>query len=253
MKTWFEETVIPSQPGDVTFALVKPGMMEVVTTEIVQALLDELGLTLLLHAEVVLTTEDVKSLYWEHVGKEFYQDLHDYMLGKVNLLVIAGPNAVEIWRTIAMPRLRSQYKDPNTPYCQNVVHGSDSVNSAFRELLYFFGSWSKSKGSLYLPYTLVWNTGSYDCVGLDDKGLPFATGSGVSIREAVERLRRDAMKTFMVGAQCKRDYLEHLANIPPPHTYYVEFSSQDLRPIWNLLAELESPFTDNLPKDLSQI
>jgi nucleoside-diphosphate kinase len=88
--------------------------------------------------------------YAEHVGKPFYQPLVDFMLsGPVVAAVAEGHRAIEGFRalagatdpTVALPgTIRGDFgRDWGLKVQQNLVHGSDSIESAEREIALWFG------------------------------------------------------------------------------------------------------------------
>jgi len=87
--------------------------------------------------------------YAEHVGKPFYQPLVDFMSsGPVFALVAEGHRVIEGFRalagatdpTVALPgTIRGDLgRDWGLPVQQNLVHGSDSPESAAREISLWF-------------------------------------------------------------------------------------------------------------------
>ncbi len=88
--------------------------------------------------------------YAEHVGKPFYEPLVEFMLsGPIVALIAEGNRVIEGFRslagatdpTVAAPgTIRGDLaRDQGTKVVQNIVHGSDSVESAEREIALFFG------------------------------------------------------------------------------------------------------------------
>lgn len=83
--------------------------------------------------------------YAEHEGKAFFADLVEFITGGPLVAgVIEGPNAIAAWRTMmgatdpanaAPGTIRG---DLATEMQNNVVHGSDSPESAKREIGIFF-------------------------------------------------------------------------------------------------------------------
>jgi nucleoside-diphosphate kinase len=83
--------------------------------------------------------------YSEHTDKPFFADLIEFITsGPVLALAVKGPNAVDVVRTLMGPTdplqappgtIRGDYGIEIT---QNLIHGSDSVSSAKRELDLFF-------------------------------------------------------------------------------------------------------------------
>ncbi len=87
--------------------------------------------------------------YAEHAGKPFYQPLVDFMSsGPVVAVVVEGHRVIEGFRalagatdpTVALPgTIRGDYgRDWGLPVQQNLVHGSDSPESAEREIELWF-------------------------------------------------------------------------------------------------------------------
>lgn len=87
--------------------------------------------------------------YAEHEGKPFYEPLMEFMLsGPIVAMVVEGNRAIEGFRviagatdpTVADPgSIRGDLaRDQGTKVVQNLVHGSDSEDSAAREIAIFF-------------------------------------------------------------------------------------------------------------------
>ncbi len=87
--------------------------------------------------------------YAEHVGKPFYEPLVEFMMsGPIVAIVASGNRVIEGFRslagvtdpTLAAPgTIRGDLaRDQGTTVVQNIVHGSDSPESAAREIEIFF-------------------------------------------------------------------------------------------------------------------
>ena len=87
--------------------------------------------------------------YAEHIGKPFYEPLVEFMMsGPIVAIVASGNRVIEGFRslagvtdpTIAAPgTIRGDLaRDQGTKVVQNIVHGSDSPESAAREIQIFF-------------------------------------------------------------------------------------------------------------------
>jgi nucleoside-diphosphate kinase len=87
--------------------------------------------------------------YAEHVGKPFYEPLVEFMMsGPIVAIVASGNRVIEGFRslagvtdpTVAAPgTIRGDLaRDQGTKVMQNLVHGSDSSESATREIAIFF-------------------------------------------------------------------------------------------------------------------
>lgn len=100
----------------------------------------------MLHADRAL----LEKHYAEHAGKPFYEPLMEFMLsGPIVALIAEGNRVIEGFRslagttdptTAAPGTIRGDLaRDQGTKVVQNIVHGSDSVESAEREIALFFG------------------------------------------------------------------------------------------------------------------
>jgi nucleoside-diphosphate kinase len=89
--------------------------------------------------------------YAEHIGKPFYEPLVEFMMsGPIVAIVASGNRVIEGFRslagvtdpTVAAPgTIRGDLaRDQGTKVLQNLVHGSDSPESAAREIQIFFPS-----------------------------------------------------------------------------------------------------------------
>ena len=88
--------------------------------------------------------------YEEHKGKPFFEPLVEFMMsGPIVAMVAEGNRVIEGFRslagvtdpTVAAPgTIRGDLaRDQGTQVVQNIVHGSDSPESAAREIEIFFG------------------------------------------------------------------------------------------------------------------
>ena len=94
----------------------------------------------------VVTDEQAKANYAEHEGKPFYEGLIAYVTsGPVVKMVVSGEGAVSKVRSL-MGSTNPAEAAPGTirgdfglSMDENVIHGSDSTESAEREIGVFFG------------------------------------------------------------------------------------------------------------------
>ena len=124
-----------------TLVLVKPdGVRRNLVGEVI-ARIERKGYSItnlrMLHADRAL----LEKHYAEHVGKPFYEPLVEFMLsGPIVALIAEGNRVIEGFRslagvtdpTLAAPgTIRGDLaRDQGTKVVQNIVHGSDSVESA---------------------------------------------------------------------------------------------------------------------------
>jgi len=130
-----------------TLVLVKPdGVRRGLVGEVVTRL-ERKGLTLVALELRTLSRETAEEHYGEHRERPFFGELVDFITGgPLVALVVEGPRAVEAVRTLmgvtdpvksAPGSLRGDYA---LEIGQNLVHGSDSPESAEREIKIFFPS-----------------------------------------------------------------------------------------------------------------
>ena len=129
-----------------TYTMIKPdGVRNKHVGEIVNRF-ERAGLTIERMELCNLTQEQAEQNYAEHKGKPFYDGLIEYVLsGPVVKMCISGEGAVAKVRAL-MGATNPADAAPGTIrgdfgliMDENVIHGSDSVESAQREIGIFFG------------------------------------------------------------------------------------------------------------------
>ena len=129
-----------------TYTMIKPdGVRNGHIGEIVNRF-ERAGLTIEQMRLEMVTPEQAKANYAEHEGKPFYEGLISYITsGPVVKMVVSGEGAVAKVRTL-MGATNPADAAPGTirgdfglVMDENVIHGSDSVASAEREISIFFG------------------------------------------------------------------------------------------------------------------
>nr|XP_054754240.1 thioredoxin domain-containing protein 3 homolog isoform X10 [Lytechinus pictus] len=146
---------IPIVPGtgpppaiEKTLALIRPSALKDHKDEMIQKI-QEAGFEVCLQKMVQLTEEQAKEFYKEQEGTPHFEDLiREMTSGEVLALGLAKESAIQSWRNFIGPTtideakekapesLRAQYSVPDAQI--NVVHGSDSVETAEKELGFFF-------------------------------------------------------------------------------------------------------------------
>ena len=128
-----------------TLAIIKPdGVARGLVGEIIGRLERE-DLTISALKMIWMTKEQAKGFYRVHVGKPFYESLTDFMSsGPCVVMVLEGKGVIVAYRKLmgatnyreaAKGTIRREYA---TDIEKNVVHGSDSPQSAAFEIAYFF-------------------------------------------------------------------------------------------------------------------
>lgn len=128
-----------------TLVLVKPdGVRRGLVGEVISRL-ERRGLQLAAMDMRALDRDTASAHYAEHVDKPFYGSLVDFITSDPLVAMVAtGPNAVEAFRALAgatnpvnaaAGTIRGDYA---LDVQENIVHGSDSAESAEREIKLFF-------------------------------------------------------------------------------------------------------------------
>ncbi len=128
-----------------TYLMIKPdGVQRGLCGEILSRF-ERRGLKIVAMKMMVISKETAENHYGEHKDKPFFPSLITYITsGPVLSMVLEGENAVSICRTI-MGKTNSAEAAPGTirgDYAlvtgMNIIHGSDSIESAKREISIFF-------------------------------------------------------------------------------------------------------------------
>jgi len=130
---------------ELTLAIIKPNAVRKNAAGKIISMWESRGFEIRAIRKVRLSREQAEGFYAEHMGKEFFGRLIEFMTsGPVYLLVLEKEDAVQANRDLmgvtnpanaSEGSIRKLYGDNLT---QNAVHGSDSAASAAREVSYFF-------------------------------------------------------------------------------------------------------------------
>jgi nucleoside-diphosphate kinase len=131
---------------ETTLLIVKPdGVRRHLIGEVLRRV-EEAGLRIEDLRMETIPVERAEEHYGEHRGKPFYGELVDFITGgPVVLAKVEGDNAIALWRELMGPTDPADAPpgtirgDLATEITENLVHGSDSPESAARELKLFFG------------------------------------------------------------------------------------------------------------------
>jgi len=130
-----------------TYCMIKPDAVARGLVGRIVARFEEVGLEIERLELGLVTPEQAAANYAEHEGKPFYAGLVEYITsGPVVKMVLVGPDAVPVVRKL-MGATNPKDAAPGTirgdfglTLDANIVHGSDSPESAEREIAIFFGS-----------------------------------------------------------------------------------------------------------------
>ena len=129
-----------------TYSMIKPDGVENRHVGEIISRIERAGLTIEKMELTMVTPEQAAENYKEHEGKPFYDGLISYITsGPVVKMVIVGEGAVSVMRKLLGATNCAQAApgtirgDFGLTVDRNVIHGSDSVESAEREIGVFFG------------------------------------------------------------------------------------------------------------------
>jgi len=128
-----------------TLSIIKPDAVAKNVIGKIYSRFEEAGLKIVAAKMLHLSEEKAGGFYAEHKERPFYADLVGFMTsGPVVVQVLEGENAVALNREL-MGATNPKEAEPGTIRADfaesidaNAVHGSDSTESAQREVAYFF-------------------------------------------------------------------------------------------------------------------
>ena len=128
-----------------TLSIIKPDAVGKNVIGKIISRFEDNQLTMVAGKLIHLSDEMASGFYAEHEGKPFFEDLKKFMTsGPVFVQVLEGENAVQKNRDLmgstnpqeaAAGTIRADFANSIDA---NAVHGSDSTDSAAREISYFF-------------------------------------------------------------------------------------------------------------------
>ena len=134
--------------SDRTLVLLKPDAVERKLTGEIISRFEAKNLDIVAMEQRTLDADTLAKHYEEHVGKGFYGELVEFMSrGPVVAMVVEGPE--DTWQVVRAMMGTTNPRDaaPGTIrgdlgilFTENLVHGSDSLESATREIGIFFPS-----------------------------------------------------------------------------------------------------------------
>jgi len=128
-----------------TFSIVKPDAVAKNVIGEIYSRFEKAGLRIVAAKMLHLTQQQAEGFYAEHKERPFFQDLVAFMTsGPVMVQVLEGENAIAANRDL-MGATNPKEAAPGTIRADfassidaNAAHGSDSPESAQREIAYFF-------------------------------------------------------------------------------------------------------------------
>src|SRR5215211_8500112 len=137
--------VSPPVPAQRTFVMIKPDAVRRGLAGEIIGRLESKGLTIVAMELRQMTGELADQLYAEHIERPFYPPLRLFITsGPSVAMVVEGDEAITVVRTLngatdgrraRAGTIRGDFALSNR---ENLVHGSDSPDSAMREIAIFF-------------------------------------------------------------------------------------------------------------------
>lgn len=132
-----------------TLSIIKPDAVKKNVIGQIIARFEAAGLQIKEAQMVQLSRKQAESFYAEHRERGFFGELVDFMIsGPCMPLVLVGENAILKNRELMgatnptkadKGTIRGDFAMPCNDLSANAVHGSDSADSAAREIKFFFG------------------------------------------------------------------------------------------------------------------
>ena len=128
-----------------TLSIIKPNAVAANHLGAIYQRMETAGFKIVAAKMIQMTEEQAKGFYAEHEGKPFFDELISFICSGPSMVqVLQGEEAIRRYRELMgatnledanAGTLRADYADSLT---ENAVHGSDSIESAAREIAYFF-------------------------------------------------------------------------------------------------------------------
>jgi len=130
-----------------TLAIIKPDAVRAGAIGNILARIEKEGFRIAAMKMIYMTKAQAKGFYYVHKGKDFFEDLTDFMSsGPCITLILEADNAIDRWREVmgktdpaiaAEGTLRKLY---GANIQNNATHGSDATDTAAFETAYFFNA-----------------------------------------------------------------------------------------------------------------
>uniref|UniRef100_A0A8C6QMP4 Thioredoxin domain-containing protein 3 n=1 Tax=Nannospalax galili TaxID=1026970 RepID=A0A8C6QMP4_NANGA len=131
-----------------TLAVLRPEVLEAKRDDILNIIHEE-GFKILMQRQLVLSDEEVKTLFKDHENEDYFNRFIAYTTSGPSLaLVLLRENAVEHWKELLGPRTVNEANESNPKslcaqfamgsFPVNQLYGSNSTETAEKEIEYFF-------------------------------------------------------------------------------------------------------------------
>ncbi len=128
-----------------SFSMLKPGVLQRRIVGEIISRIEKKGLDIHAAKIMLIPVDQAEAHYREHADKSFFRPLVDYITsGPVLVMIIGGDDAVATLRKLCGPTkvedalpgtIRGDFADHTR---KNIIHASDTLESAQREISLFF-------------------------------------------------------------------------------------------------------------------
>ncbi|KAL3272357.1 hypothetical protein HHI36_013836 [Cryptolaemus montrouzieri] len=162
---------------ELTLALMKPHLVKnPIALQTIRNKIIASNFKIVRSGRKMLNQEDAEKFYEEHKGKFFYNRLLTSMLsGPLEIYVLAREEAIRYWRQLMGPTkvYKAQFDDPSSirgefglSDTRNATHGSDSPESAIREIKillpdFDFNKWNKDEKIYFENNKVTFNSNQF--------------------------------------------------------------------------------------------
>jgi len=133
---------------ELTFSIIKPDAVKRNITGAINAIIEGAGLRIVAQKRILITRKQAEEFYDIHKERPFFNNLIDFLTsGPVIIQVLESENAIMRYRevmgstnpeTASEGTIRKKFGSSTT---ENCVHGSDSPESAVKEISQFFAGY----------------------------------------------------------------------------------------------------------------
>jgi nucleoside-diphosphate kinase len=128
-----------------TFSILKPDATARNLTGAINAMIEKAGLRIIAQKRVMISRPQAETFYAVHRQRSFFGELVDFMIsGPVVVQVLEGENAITAYRDLMGATDPAKATDGTIrkafakSISENSVHGSDSPDTAQKEIAQFF-------------------------------------------------------------------------------------------------------------------
>ena len=128
-----------------TFSIIKPDATARNLTGAINAMIEKAGLRIIAQRRVRISRSEAETFYAVHRQRPFFGELVDFMIsGPVVVQVLEGENAIAAYRDLMGATDPAKAVDGTIrktfakSISENSVHGSDSPDTAQKEIAQFF-------------------------------------------------------------------------------------------------------------------